>query len=58
MVICGYDPKTDRFTVRDPSSHIPFSRSGKYSVGAERLIASILLGDITYDADLLVLAKP
>ena len=57
VVICGYYPKTDRFLVRDPSSHIPFSRSGKYSVEAERLIAAILLGDVTYDADLLVLAR-
>jgi hypothetical protein len=57
VVICGYHPRTDRFTVRDPSSHIPFSRSGKYSVDAERLIAAILLGDMTYDADLLVLWK-
>jgi len=57
VVICGYYPKTDRFVVRDPASHIPFSRSGRYSVDAERLIAAILLGDVTYDADLLVLAK-
>jgi len=57
VVICGYYPKSDRFVVRDPASHIPFSRSGRYSVDAERLIAAILLGDVTYDADLLVLAK-
>jgi hypothetical protein len=56
VVICGYYPKTDRFVVRDPATHIPFSRSGRYSVDAERLIAAILLGDVTYDADLLVLA--
>lgn len=57
VVICGYYPRSDRFMVRDPSSHIPFSRSGRYSVDAERLVAAILLGDVTYDADLLVLAK-
>jgi hypothetical protein len=56
VVICGYYPRSDRFLVRDPSSHIPFSRSGKYTVDAERLIAAVLLGDVTYDADLLVLA--
>jgi len=56
VVICGYYPRTGRFLVRDPSSHIPFSRSGKYSVDAERLLTAILLGDVTYDADLLVLA--
>ena len=57
VVICGYYPRTDRFIVRDPSSHIPFSRSGKYTVDAERLLTAILLGDVTYDADLLVLMK-
>ena len=58
VVICGYYPKSDRFIIRDPDSHIPFSRTGKYSVDAERLISAILLGDVTYDAVLLVLAKP
>ena len=57
VVICGYYPRSDRFIVRDPSSHIPFSRSGRYTVDAERLLAAILLGDVTYDADLLVLAR-
>ncbi len=55
VVICGYYPKSDRFVIRDPSFHIPFSRSGRYSVPAERLISAILLGDLTYDAVLLVL---
>ncbi len=56
VVVCGYYPKSDRFVVRDPASHIPFSRTGKYSVPAERLISSILLGDRTYDAVLLILS--
>ena len=57
VVICGYYPRSDRFVVRDPASHIPFSRTGKYSVDAERLISAILLGDVTYDAVLLVLGR-
>lgn len=57
VVICGYYPKSDRFVVRDPSSHIPFSRTGKYSVAAKRLIPAILLGAVTYDAVLLVLGR-
>ncbi len=55
VVISGYYPKTDRFLVRDPSSQIPFSRTGRYTVSSDRLIASILLGDVTYDAVLLEL---
>jgi hypothetical protein len=55
VVVCGYDPATDEFLVRDPQTHIPFSPTGRYSVGGDRLIASILLGDVTYDAVLLEL---
>lgn len=57
VVICGYYPKRDRFVVRDPSPHIPFSRSGKYSVPSDRLLNAILLGDVTYDAVLLTLGR-
>ncbi len=56
VVLSGYYPKSGRFLVRDPSTHIPFSRSGSYLVRPERLIAAILLGDITYDAVLLVVS--
>jgi hypothetical protein len=42
--------------IRDPSNQGPFSGDGKYSVPAERLIPAILLGDVTYDAVLLVLS--
>lgn len=57
VVICGYYPKSRRFVVRDPASHIPFSRTGKYSVPAQRLLNAILLGDVTYDSVLLILDK-
>ncbi|HUG80915.1 MAG TPA: C39 family peptidase [Bryobacterales bacterium] len=57
VVVCGYYPKSDCFLVCDPSPHIPFSRSGKYSVASERLITAILLGDVTYDAVLLTLGR-
>jgi len=58
VVICGYYPRTDRFAVCDPLAGTPFAGNGKYTVDAERLIASILLGDVTYDANLLVLSAP
>ena len=57
VVICGYYPQSDRFVVRDPSENIPFSRSGRYTVPADRLLNSVLLGDITYDAVLLALKR-
>jgi hypothetical protein len=42
----------------DPSPHTPYSPTGVYPVPTERLMASILLGDSTYDAVLLVLDPP
>lgn len=57
VVISGYYPRSERFVVCDPSPHIPFSRSGRYKVSAERLIAATLLGDSTYDAVLMVLDR-
>lgn len=58
VVISGYDHEQDRFMVVDPSPHTPYSPTGVYPVPAERLMASILLGDSTYDAVLLVLDPP
>lgn len=55
VVICGYSGGGRRFMVRDPSSHVPFSRDGRYVVPAQRLINAILLGDVTQDAVLLEL---
>ena len=53
VVISGYYARTNRFVISDPSPHIPFSRTGTYTVKADRLIAATLLGDLTYDAVLL-----
>jgi hypothetical protein len=53
IVISGYDQWGRRFTVLDPSAHVPTSPDGRIIVGAERLINAIMLGDATYDAVLL-----
>jgi hypothetical protein len=53
VVVCGHSPQTRRFAVCDPSPHAPFSRTGRYSVEARRLLNAILLGDATRDAVLL-----
>lgn len=53
VVIGGYSGGGRRFMIRDPSSHVPFSRDGRYVVPAQRLINAILLGDTTQDAVLL-----
>lgn len=55
LVICGSLPSRDRFVVRDPSRHIPFSQDGRYSIPSARLIQAILTGDSTYDAAFLTI---
>lgn len=55
VVVAGYEREGRRFVVRDPHHSVPFSRTGRYSMPAERLINAILLGDSTYDAVLLEL---
>jgi hypothetical protein len=55
VVITGYTRGGRRFAVNDPSPHAPFGQTGRYHVGADRLLNSILLGVTTYDAVLLEL---
>ena len=55
IVVSGYEQWGQRLTVLDPSEHVPASDDGRLFVSAERLINSILLGDVTYDAVLLEL---
>lgn len=55
VVIVGYEHWGRRFSVRDPSHHVPTAPDGRQVVDGQRLINSILLGDMTYDAVLLEL---
>ena len=55
VVIVGYEHWGRRFSVRDPSEHVPLAADGRQVVDAQRLINAILLGDLTYDAVLLEL---
>lgn len=53
VVISGYEHWGRRFVLLDPSEHVPATQDGRLVVDAQRLINSILLGDLTYDAVLL-----
>jgi hypothetical protein len=55
VVITGYEHWGRRFSLRDPSEHVPGAEDGRQVVSADRLINAILLGDATYDAVLLEL---
>jgi hypothetical protein len=55
VVLSGYDPETREVLVADPLHDNPRYGSRYYRVGVDRLISSILLGVVTYDANLLIL---
>ncbi|MCZ7644617.1 MAG: C39 family peptidase [Planctomycetota bacterium] len=56
VVLCGYDAEHRHVRVADPLLPNPMTgREHHYDVPIERLICSILLGILTYDANLLIL---
>ena len=55
VVVSGYEQWGRRFLVLDPHPHAPTPEGGPLEVDSQRLVNSILLGDLTYDAVLLEL---
>lgn len=56
VVLCGYDRGAKMVRVADPYLTNPYAPSDNYYwVGVDRLICAILLGVLTYDANLLIL---
>lgn len=58
VVLYGYDDATDRVLIADPTGDNPRFTGHHYEVEVQRVLASILLGVLTYDANLLVLEPP
>jgi hypothetical protein len=58
VVIHGYDASTDSVLVADPLHDNPRFRMSNYRVGIMRLLGAIMLGVLTYDANLLVIEPP
>jgi hypothetical protein len=58
VVLCGYDTTTREVRVADPYLTNPTGKGRYYDVGINRLIGSILLGILTYDANVLVVSRP
>lgn len=54
VVIVGYDGASNEFVVADPTKDHPFDGDHLYRVSGDRMLASILLGVMTYDGNLLV----
>ncbi len=57
VVLTGYDQETHTVWVADPLRPNPMSPTAQYSVNINRLICAIMLGILTYDANLLII-KP
>ncbi len=55
VVICGYDSQRRTATVADPYRPNPLATNQHYEVHMDRLVCAILLGVLTYDANLLVI---
>jgi hypothetical protein len=55
VVLSGYDKRGRSLQVSDPFHLNPFAGSNYYWVDIQRVISSILLGILTYDANLLII---
>lgn len=57
VVLAGYDRETRLVTVADPLTPNPLAVEQTYRVPLERLVGAILLGVITYDANLVMIDR-
>jgi hypothetical protein len=55
VVLTGYDPETKEARLADPYGKNPIRQKMTYSVKLDRLVTAILLGVLTYDANLLII---
>lgn len=58
VVLCGMDQTKRKVVIADPYRTNPLSHDNYYHVNKMRLVNAILLGVLTYDANLLVIDKP
>lgn len=55
VVLCGYDRDTRNVLVADPMTPSPLSESHYYEINIDSVLCAILLGVLTYDANLLII---
>ena len=55
VVITGFDEEKKSVQITDPNEPNPLGQGKVYSVSFARLINSIMLGIVTYDANLLII---
>jgi len=54
VVLCGYNKETRTLQIADPLLPNPVAKTQLYDVSIDRVLCSILLGVLTYDANLLI----
>jgi hypothetical protein len=55
VLLSGYNQQAHTIQILDPYAQNPLADSRRYSVGMDELINAILLGILTYDANLLII---
>jgi len=55
VVLCGYSKESRTVQVADPLLPNPVAQTQLYDVGIERVMCAVLLGVLTYDANLLII---
>lgn len=55
VVLSGYRPRTRKVTIADPMYPNPRFSALKYDISVDRVLCAVLLGILTYDANLLVI---
>ncbi len=55
VILAGYEREEKKVLVADPYQTNPIAMSNYYQVGIHRLINAILLGIVTYDANILII---
>ncbi|HVS13976.1 MAG TPA: hypothetical protein VMV46_08630 [Thermoanaerobaculia bacterium] len=58
VVLCGYDAESRQVAVADPYGPARSARASRYWIDIDRLVGAILLGVLTWDANLLILEPP
>ncbi len=58
VVLHGYDKSGGTVSIADPYKTNPLSDSHYYQIGIDRVLGAILLGVLTYDANLLLVRPP
>jgi hypothetical protein len=57
VLIHSYDTQTQMVTLMDPYEKNPYSKELKYTISLDHLQTAIMLGVLTYDANMLMISK-